>query len=107
MTNCCNAYGQCEHGPDCQVGPATLLAEPKPLARTCETLGVCRHPLRECQGACEQTPRLNFWLDAAEPQEDPALLRRDGFMTAVLFAATVGVTLGVVFGLVRFVGWLA
>lgn len=110
MTNCCNDYGQCEHGPGCPAGAATLPPEPKPAARSCEALGVCQHPERECKGVCEQTPRMSFWFETGaqlDELDDAVLLWRDGLVTAVLIAATVGVSVGVVYGAVRFLmqGW--
>lgn len=53
--NCCNANGECEHGPGCPAGAATVAPLP---VRSCEALGVCQHPVSECSGACAMAPRL-------------------------------------------------
>ena len=107
--NCCNAFGQCEHGPGCPAGAATIRPVPLPkAARTCEALGQCQHPERQCSGACEQKPRLPA-LDALSPS-DPTHpvqdcriedLGRDNIVTAVLTAALAGLTLGIVYGATR------
>jgi len=111
--NCCNSYGECEHGHGCPAGAVTLPPLSVPVAkaaRTCESLGVCQHPLRECTGVCEQKPRVPAWdaLDTTDPAhavqdwriED---LGRDNFVTAVLVTATIGATLGVLYGSGRWV----
>lgn len=54
MNTCCTQNAPingCNQGRDCPVNAAKC-------ARTCEALGICQHPERECPGACEQTPRL-------------------------------------------------
>lgn len=65
MTQCCNDYGECEHGPGCPAGAVTV------APRTCEALGICQHPERECPGACEQIPRVPGVLhcDMVQPTE--------------------------------------
>lgn len=65
MTSCCDDYGQCQHGPGCPAGAVTV------APRTCEALGVCQHPDRECNGACELPPKLPGVLrdDMARPTE--------------------------------------
>lgn len=58
MTTCCEQNapaGGCRQGRDCPVGTASAAALAQ---RTCEALGICQHPERECTGACEQVPRL-------------------------------------------------
>jgi hypothetical protein len=110
--NCCNDFGVCDHGPGCPTGAATMPPVlPVPLAkaaRTCEALGVCQHPERECRGACEQRPRVPA-SDALSPS-DPTVqdwriedLGRDNLVTAVLIFATIGATLGVLYGAGRWV----
>ena len=102
MSPCCNSPGQCDHGPDCPAGPATLPSYAM-LPKTCEQLGVCQHPLRECPGGCERVASGQF----EAPSAPDASIRQDFFITALLYAATAGVTLGVVYGAVRFIveGW--
>ena len=109
--NCCNSYGECEHGPGRPAGAVTL--PPVPLAnaaRTCESLGICQHPQRECQGTCEQKPRVPA-SDALSPSDPTHAVQdwriedlgRDNLVTAVLIAATIGASLGVLYGAGR---WL-
>ena len=52
MIQCCNDYGMCENGPGCPAGAVTV------APHTCEALGVCQYPERECSGACELLPKL-------------------------------------------------
>ena len=52
MTQCCDDFGQCQNGPGCPTGIITQ------APRTCEALGVCQNPERECSGACELPPKL-------------------------------------------------
>ena len=106
--NCCNSYGECEHGPGCPAGAVTL--PPVPLAnaaRTCESLGVCQHPERECVGACEQKPRVPSWqpTDPTQPVQGFTVetFGRDNFVTCLLIAALSGATLGILYGAGR---WL-
>lgn len=112
--NYCNAFGACEHGPGCPAGaatlPPTLPVSLAKAARTCESLGVCQHPLRECAGVCEQKPRVPAW-DALDPADLTHAVQewriedlgRDNFVTAVLIFATIGATLGVLYGAGRWV----
>ncbi len=114
--NCCNANSECDHGHGCPAGAVTLPPLSVPVAkaaRTCESLGVCQHPERECVGACEQKPRLPA-SDALSPS-DPSHavqdwriedLGRDNFVTAVLMVALCGATLGIVYGGARW-AWQA
>jgi hypothetical protein len=54
MSECCTTNappGGRRQGRDCPVNAARA-------ARTCEALGICQHPSRECTGACEQTPQI-------------------------------------------------
>lgn len=75
------------------------------MKHNCEALGVCRHPDRECTGACELPPRIKGW----EPVEPSAPvqgfevqdLRRDNIVTAVLVATMAGALLGVLYGMGR------
>ncbi len=106
--NCCNSYGECEHGHGCPLGAVTVPPTPSSIAaRTCESLGVCQHPESECTGACRQVPRIHAW----EPVEPGApvqgfeveQLGRDNIVTAVLVAALAGVTLGILYGAGRWV----
>ena len=106
--NCCNSYGECEHGPGCPAGAVTL--PPVPLAnaaRTCESLGICQHPQRECQGACEQKPRIHSWeqTDPTQPVQGFTVesYGRDNFVTCLLVAALSGATLGILYGAGRWV----
>ena len=106
--NCCNSYGECEHGPGCPAGAVTL--PPVPLAnaaRTCESLGICQHPERECVGACEQKPRVPSWqpTDPTQPAQGLTVetFGRDNFVTCLLVAALSGATLGILYGAGR---WL-
>ena len=103
--NCCNSYGECEHGPGCPAGSVTL--PPVPLAnaaRTCESLGICQHPQRECQGACEQKPRVPSWQPTQPVQGFTVeTFGRDNFVTCLLVAALSGATLGILYGAGR---WL-
>ena len=109
--NCCNSFGECEHGPGCPLGAATLPPVlPVPLAtaaRTCEAMGVCQHPERECAGACEQKPRIHSWepIDPTHSIHDWRIedLGRDNLVTCLLVAALAGATLGIVYGAGR---WL-
>ena len=109
--NCCTEYGQCEHGPGCPTGAVTLppvhIVPLVKAARTCESLGICQHPERECQGACEQKPRVPSWqpTDPTHAIQDWRIedLGRDNFVTAVLITATIGASLGVLYGAGR---WL-
>ena len=103
--NCCNSYGECEHGPGCPAGAVTL--PPVPLAnaaRTCESLGICQHPQRECQGACEQKPRVPS-RQPTQPVQGFTVetFGRDNFVTCLLVAALSGATLGILYGAGR---WL-
>ena len=101
--NCCVCMDKLR---ECDCSPATLppVALAK-AARTCESLGVCHHPERECVGACEQKPRLPV-ADSAYPADPAAPVQcwriedfgRDNLLTAVLVAALCGVTLGIVYG---------
>ena len=112
--NCCNSYGECEHGPGCPAGVATQppvhIVPLVKAARTCESLGVCQHPERECTGACRQVPRIHAW----EPTDPTHAIRdwriedlgRDNLVTAVLIAATIGATLGILYGAGRWM-WQA
>ena len=63
--NCCDAFGQCQNGPGCPTGAITV------APRTCEALGVCQHPERECNGSCDLPPKLPGVLrdDMAQPTE--------------------------------------
>ena len=106
--NCCTDYGQCEHGHGCPAGAATI--PPIPLdkaARTCESLGICQHPERECQGACEQKPRVPEWqpTDPTQPVQGFTVesFGRDNFVTCLLVAALSGATLGILYGAGRWV----
>ena len=109
--NCCNSYGECEHGTGCPAGAVTLPpAVPVPLAKaacTCESLGVCQHPERECQGACEQKPRVPSWqpMDPTQPVQGFTVetFGRDNFVTCLLVAALSGATLGILYGAGRWV----
>lgn len=111
--NRCNDFGQCDHGHGCPAGAVTLPPMAVPLAkaaRTCEALGVCQHPERECIGACEQKPRMPV-ADSTYPADPTAPVQswriedfgRDNLLTAVLVAALSGATLGIVYGAGR---WL-
>lgn len=74
-TDCCTQNappGGCRQGRDCPVSAAQA-------ARTCEALGLCQHPERECVGACEQTPRVPFWTE----DNAPLLLEDSPLFTAV------------------------
>ena len=106
--NCCNEFGVCEHGPGCPSGAVTMPPVlPAKAARTCESLGVCQHPERECQGACEQKPRIHAWepTDTTHAVQDWRIedLGRGNFVTAVLIAALSGATLGILYGAGRWV----
>ena len=106
--NCCNDFGVCEHGPGCPLGAVTVPPTPSSIAaRTCESLGVCQHPERECAGACEQKPALHAWepTDPTQPVQgfEVEQLGRDNFVTAVLVAALSGATLGIAYGAGRWV----
>lgn len=73
MTNCCDDYGQCQHAHGCPCGPATV--PPFWLhPRSCEQLGICHRPARECPSGCEMTapgvfetqaPKLRIWTVVA------------------------------------------
>ena len=82
--------------------PTLPPAQTPPAVRTCESLGICQHPARECTGTCEQKPRLPAWepTDPSAPVQGFVVedLRRDNFVTAVLVAAVCGITLGVIYG---------
>ena len=106
--NCCNDLGECDHGPGCPLSAVTVPPTPSSIAaRTCESLGVCQHPQRECPGACEQKPRLHSWepADPGAPVQGVEVehLGRDNIVTAVLVAALAGVTLGILYGAGRWV----
>ncbi len=106
--NCCNDLGECDHGPGCPLGAVTVPPTPSSTAaRTCESLGVCQHPERECIGACRQLPRIHA-LEAAEPGApvqgfEVEQLGRDNFMTCLLVAALAGATLGIIYGAGRWI----
>ena len=75
---------------------------PLPVLHTCEALGVCQHPERECPGSCQQRPRVHAWK-LAEPSAPVQVfevedLGRDNIVTALLVAAVCGITLGVIYG---------
>jgi hypothetical protein len=63
--------------------------------RTCEALGVCQHPERECPGACELPPKLPGEL--IDLQDSPAanadLVDLALVVTICLAAAGIGATL--------------
>lgn len=109
--NCCNSYGECEHGPGCPAGaatlPPTLPVSLAKAARTCESLGVCQHPLRECTGVCEQKPRVPAWQPTDPTQQVQGFtveaFGRDNFVTCLLVAALSGATLGILYGAGRWV----
>lgn len=108
--NCCNSYGECEHGHGCPAGAVTLRPLSVPVAkaaRTCESLGVCQHPLRECTGVCEQKPRVPAWqpTDPTQPVQGFTVeaFGRDNFVTCLLVAALSGATLGILYGAGRWV----
>ena len=110
----CKTFCEFDRGHGCDTEDETLPPFlPTPLAnaaRTCESLGICQHPQRECQGACEQKPRIHSW-EPTDPThavqgwriED---LGRDNLVTAVLIAATIGATLGILYGAGRWM-WQA
>jgi hypothetical protein len=109
--NCCNSLDECDHGPGCPTGAVTLPpATVAAAVRTCEAMGVCQHPERECAGACEKEPRVpaSDALDPADPTHAVQVWRiedlgRDNFVTAVLFAALAGATVGILYGAGRWV----
>lgn len=73
------------------------------LPRTCEALGVCQHPTRECAGVCEQIPAL----PAVEVANDEQLDGSDFDGPAIVFwwvciSGVIGVVLGALYGAVRY-----
>ena len=109
--NCCNSYGECDHGPGCPTGAVTLPpATVAAAVRTCEAMGVCQHPERECAGACEKEHGA-FLADSSYPQDPTAPVQgfqiedlgRDNFVTCLLVAALSGATLGILYGAGRWV----
>lgn len=97
MSRCCDQMQPlgCEQGRLCPVRVA---------ARSCEALGVCQHPERECAGACEQTPALPAG-DPALPDEQ-ALDQREQRFVNVLAVAMCGLTAGIAYGVAQFFSWL-
>ena len=67
----------------------------------------CQHPERECQGACEQKPRVPSWqpMDPTQPVQGFTVetFGRDNFVTCLLVAALSGATLGILYGAGRWV----
>lgn len=88
MTQCCDDFGQCQHGPGCPTGIITQ------APRTCEALGVCQNPDRECNGACELPPKLPGELrdDLAQPTRPLAFVKIDAaeICIAALIVMAVG-----------------
>jgi len=107
MTQCCNDYGVCEHGPGCPAGAVRV------APRTCEALGICQHPERECPGACEQIPRLpgvqhDELAQPTEPLEliEPLTVVKRALLALIcLAAACIGGSLMVVGG--KYIGVLS
>ena len=90
---------------ECDCAPDTL-----PPPRTCESLGVCQNPLRECTGACEKTPRIHAWepTDPTQPVQGFTVesYGHENFVTCLLVAALSGATLGILYGAGRW-AWQA
>lgn len=98
---------------ECDCAPDTLPPIAVPLAkaaRTCESLGVCQHPDRECAGACEKKPRVPSWepTDPTQPVQGFTVetFGRDNFVTCLLVVALSGATLGIAYGAGRWM-WQA
>jgi hypothetical protein len=107
----CKTFCEFDRGHGCDTEDETLPPFlPTPLAnaaRTCESLGICQHPERECVGACEQKPRVPSWqpTDPTQPAQGFTVetFGRDNFVTCLLVAALSGATLGILYGAGR---WL-
>lgn len=97
--NCCDEYGQCQNGPGCPTGAITV------APRTCEALGICQHPDRECPGACELPPKMYGVLRAepGEPTAPFALIEPWGLDRRALQVLGVLTLVGALAG----IGWVA
>lgn len=114
--NCCDVYGNCSQSDECPnrtgiITPAQraylarAAATNKATApRTCEAMGICQHPERECPGACEQPPRVPFWTE----DNAPALLEETLWYAVVvggMGVLSLAVLMGA--GLYIWARWLA
>lgn len=70
--------------------------------RDCHTLGVCMHPIRKCTGRCELSPDLPITFVGREPDQDPGK-ELMGFVSKVVVAGSIGIGLGLGYGIFRLI----
>jgi hypothetical protein len=91
--NWCEQSGMaagCNQGRDCPVRAQSThgtVAFPRTVNRSCDELGVCQHPAKQCQAVC-QLPTRDLALALGDALDEIEIFRTRAFWLVLVAAAT-------------------